>query len=125
MDANVSVTWLKRTWWVIFPAFALLTARLAIERSCSDPYDLLPATTSHPAFAWPLAAVYVLAHVWIVGAYLVTASRARTLVPAMSAWSAAWGKNAPTVVAMVAALAVEYAPVALWAFIGAQAGCRL
>ena len=124
MDANGIATWLRRTWWGIFPAFALLTARLAIERSCGDPYDLLPAATSHPAFAWPLAAIYVLAHGWMAAAYLVTAVRTATLAPPLRMWVSEWGRSTWAIVLMAGAMALEYAPIAFWMLIGAGAGCR-
>jgi hypothetical protein len=49
--------WLDRSWWLLFPAFTALTIRLGVERACAQPYDLLPAVTSNPAWAWPLALV--------------------------------------------------------------------
>jgi hypothetical protein len=113
---------LKRSWWVIFPAFAALTVRLAAERSCGDPYDLLPVATSNPALAWPLAIVYVLAHAWIAGAYLATAERSRSLVPPITVWTSS--ANPFQILLMLAAFAVEYAPAALWASLGAMVGCR-
>jgi hypothetical protein len=116
-------TWLQRSWWVIFPCFAVLVGRLAIERTCGNPNDLLPAT-ANPAWAWPIAIVYVLGHVWIAGAYLLTANRSHRLVPPASAWTSEWGTSAATIVLMLVVVAVECAPVGLWSFVGTSAGCR-
>ena len=124
MHADAAKIWLKRSWWAIFPCFALLTIRLAIARGCGDPYDLLPVATSTPAMAWPIAGIYTLAHVWLACAYLVTAARAGTLVPPQAMWISAWGKSTRSIVLMAGAMAVEYAPIAFWISIGASAGCR-
>ncbi|HET7218052.1 MAG TPA: hypothetical protein VFJ02_08380 [Vicinamibacterales bacterium] len=114
---------LRRVWWPLWPAFLALAVRLGIERGCGDAYDLLPALVSNPAWAWPLALVYVAAHAWIIGAYLVTVSAAGRLAPGLDAWRAMWGRNLATVILMLAAMAIEYAPVPLWRMIMAAAGC--
>jgi hypothetical protein len=115
--------WLGAAWWPLFPAFAALTARLGIERACGDPYDLLPALTSNPVWAWPMALAYVLAHAWLAVAYGRTALAAGTLAPGAAAWTAAWGRDRYKVGAMAAALVVEYAPMILWRTLGATLGC--
>lgn len=114
---------LARLWWLIFPAFTLLTIRLGAERACGQPYDLLPAVTSNPSWAWPLAAVYVLAHGWIVAAYLATAVGAGTLIPSWTRWRTLWGRQGYRVVMMMAALAIEYAPMVWWRWLGAIGLC--
>ena len=85
-----AIGWLGRSWWLLFPAFTALTIRLGVERACAEPYDLLPALTSNPAWAWPLAFVYVLSYVWIAAACVTTAVAADTLIPSIAAWRAFW-----------------------------------
>jgi hypothetical protein len=123
VDADIVTRWLQRTWWAIFPAFALLVVRLAFERACGDPYDLLPAASSNAALAWPIAAVYVLGHVWIASAYLIAAERSHSLVPPL-ALVVGWKGAGAQIVLMLAVLAIEYSPVAVWALAGAAAACR-
>jgi hypothetical protein len=113
---------LSTSWWIVFPCFSVLVARFSGERACADPYDLLPALTSTPAGAWPLAIVYVAAHGWIVTAYLITVSRAAQLLPGPAAVRRMWGRDAFKLFAMVMAFAIEYAPMALWRLAGS--GCR-
>lgn len=117
------VAWLGRSWWLLFPVFASLTIRLGVERACAEPYDLLPAVTSNPVWAWPLALVYVLAHLWIAAAFVTTAVGAGTLLPSIAQWRSAWGRHAYKVLAIAAALAVEYAPLAWWQWLGTIAIC--
>jgi hypothetical protein len=115
--------WLSRGWWLLFPSFALLTFRLAVERTCAEPYDLLPALASKPAWAWPIAGVYVLAHVWVVGAYVLTVSRTDTLVPSVRLWNEVWGAEVMKLALMLAPFAIEYAPLPIWRAIGAGLKC--
>jgi hypothetical protein len=68
---------LSRTWWAIGPAFVVLVGRFAVDRACADPDNLVPALASRPFVAWTMAAMYVLAHLWLLGAYL--RQRARRL----------------------------------------------
>jgi len=121
--ARATVRWLARSWWLLFPAFAAVTLRLGVERACADPYDLLPAITSNPAWAWPIAVVYVLAHAWVVTAYVTTTVVAETLRPSRGHWRALWGRELYLIVAMAAALVLEYAPIALWRWLGAAGIC--
>lgn len=114
---------LGRSWWVIFPLFAALSVRLAVERACGDPYELLPALTSNARWAWGVALVYVLAHVWFVGAYLVTVSRTGTLLPALAAWRGVWRMDAVKIAGMAVLLAIESAPVAIWRMLAPAIGC--
>jgi hypothetical protein len=65
----------------------------------------------------------VLAHVWIVGAYVLTASRTQTLVPGVRLWNEIWGADARKLVLMLAAFAIEYAPIPIWRVIGAGLKC--
>jgi hypothetical protein len=109
---------LTRSWWVLFPAFAVLVARLAVERTCGDPYDLLAALMPSPAIAWVLAGIYVIAHVWTISAYLVSLDRGE-LLPGPATMQ--WGKW--KIYAMVGVLAIEYCPATLWRFVGTVTGC--
>jgi hypothetical protein len=104
---------LSRTWWAIGPGYVLLTARLAVDRACRDPNNLVPALASRPVIAWVLAAVYVLAHVWLLLAYLQAAAAASSLAP-LGAVGAIWRHEQWKVWVLTAAIAVEYAPLALF-----------
>ena len=123
LSAARAIGWLGRSWWLLFPAFTALTIRLGVERACAEPYDLLPAVTSTPAWAWPLAFLYVLTHVWLAASVVTTAVAADTLIPSISAWRAIWGRESYKPVAMIAALAVEYAPLGWWQWVGTIANC--
>jgi hypothetical protein len=115
---------LRWTWWALFPMFAALTIRLAGERTCGDPYDLLPGVTGDPSWAWPLAVVYVLAHAWSIAVYLTTVSRTQTLLPPARAWRTTWGRDQVKLMLMALALVIEYAPMAAWRTLGIVIGCR-
>lgn len=123
LDAPAAIRWLGRSWWLLCPAFAALTLRLGVERACADPYDLLPALTSSPGWAWPLALVYVLTHAWLAVAYVAAAARAGSLLPSGADWRAIWGAGIYKVFAIAAALAIEYAPLAWWHWLGAMWSC--
>ena len=112
-----------RIWWVVFPCFAGVVVRLAIERSCGAPYDLLPAVSAKPIFAWPIALVYVSAHAWILAVYLVTVADRQILVPAASDWRAIWKSDVGKLVLMVAMFSIEYAPMLLWRLIAGGLQC--
>jgi hypothetical protein len=114
---------LRVMWWPLWPAFAALTIRLGIERGCGDPYDLLPAIVGNTAWAWPLALVYVTGHAWIAAAYLITVSAAGTLAPGWRVWRGLWQHGLGMLVLMLAAMAIEYAPVSVWRILAAAAGC--
>jgi hypothetical protein len=114
---------LSTSWWIVFPCFSLLAVRLSAERACANPYDLLPRLTANPAGAWPLAAVYVGAHAWIVTAYLFTVSGADQLLPGLAAVKREWGRDAVKLFAIGAGFAIEYAPMAFWRFAGHWFGC--
>jgi hypothetical protein len=116
-------TYVVPAWWALFPAFFALVCRLTIERACADPYDLLPALTSRPAWAWMFAVIYVLAHVWLVSAYLFTVAGSQSLLPSLSDWKAIWGARLSRVWLMLLAFAIEYAPVPIWRLIGAALHC--
>lgn len=122
-NCAVAVRALRALWWPLWPAFAALTVRLGIARGCGNPYDLLPAIVSDPAWAWPLALVYVAAHAWIAAAYLATVADAGSVVPAWRVWRSVWGRAVAMVLLMLGALAVEYAPLPLWRALAAAAGC--
>jgi hypothetical protein len=118
-------TWLMRSWWVLFPSFTALTVRLAVERACADPYDLLPALTSHPGWVWSVALVYVFAHLWVLSAYLVTVSRVQEVLPGVSGFRAVWGAGALKLLLMVGILAMEYSPSIVWRPMATVLRCRL
>jgi hypothetical protein len=115
---------ISRSWWIVFPLFALLAVRLAAERACGDPYDLLPGITSTPIYAWPLAAVYVAAHVWLLALYLSLVARTQQLLPSLGVIRTAFDRSVGKVFLMLIAFAVEYAPMPLWRFVGSILRCR-
>jgi hypothetical protein len=114
--------WVARTWWVVFPCFAMLTARLAAERTCGDPYQLLAQATSRPLLGWLLAAVYVSAHWWLLAVYLVTVRRTQMLLPTIEAARTVWGNQSAKILLLLGTLILEYAPVSIWRAIGARFG---
>lgn len=116
--------WLIRSWWFLFPSFTGLSVRLAAERACADPYNLLPAVSADARWTWPLALVYVMPHVWLVGAYLQTASRADAIVPGVSVFRELWGKDVAKLILMAGVLAFESLPIPMWRLIGRAFHCR-
>jgi hypothetical protein len=117
-DYNGSMTrgrrWLSALWWPIGPAFALVTTRFAIDRACGDPYYLVPTLASRPLVAWMVAAVYVLAHIWLLLAYLDAARTTASLLPTYDAVNGMWGRHLWKPALLVVATAIEYAPMALF-----------
>lgn len=111
---------LSRAWWVVFPAFAVLVARLTFERACADPYNLLPGVMSRPALAMPVALLYVSAHLWVVAVYLHAVNAAGTLWPLRTPSAAMPRVETWKAIALVALLAIEYAPVSLWRLFGCR-----
>ena len=112
-----------RIWWILFPCFAVLVVRLTVERTCADPYDLLPALASNPLWGWPIAVVYVMSHAWLIGVYVLTAAFADSLLPPRSAFQSVWRADSMKVLLMAAAFVVEYLPVTLWRVVGAALHC--
>ena len=109
---------LRSSWWIIFPAFALLVARVSIDRACADPYNLLASAMTRPSTGWAIALIYVAAHVWMLSAYLRGVS-------ATGDWRAAGALRRGTsgelwkAGMMGIVLAIEYVPVSLWRMVGA------
>ena len=114
--------WIARTWWVVFPCFAVLTVRLTVERTCGDSYQLLAQITSRPSFGWLLAALYVSAHWWLLAVYLVTVRRTQMLVPTIAAARTVWGNQSAKIFLLLATLILEYAPVSIWRAVGVRLG---
>lgn len=111
------------TWWILFPCFVALVFRLTLERTCADPYDLLPALASSPLSGWPIAGVYVTSHVWLIGVYLLTAASTDSLAPPPSAFRTVWRADYLKILLMAATFVLEYLPVTLWRFIGTALHC--
>jgi hypothetical protein len=109
---------LNRSWWIVFPAFAVLAVRLSVDRSCGDPAHLLPELTSNPLWAWPLALLYLIAHLWACAAYALTAARTGSLVPTRAAWRELWGSRLTQIVLLVLVLIIEHAPAPVWRLAG-------
>jgi len=116
--------WLSATWWLIVPAFALLSSRLAIERGCGDPHYLLPELMARPGWALTLVAAYMLAHLWMLTTYLMTALASDRLLPAWRDWRALWRTDLWQVGLMIVALAIEHAPMTTWRIVGPMVACR-
>jgi hypothetical protein len=114
---------LKRSWWVLFPCFLVLVLRLTVERTCSDPYDLLPALASNPVWGWPIAIVYVTSHAWLLGVYLLTAASVDSLVPSRLAFRSMWRAEYMKVLLMAGAFLLEYLPVTIWRLVGTALHC--
>ena len=110
---------LRWSWWIIFPAFALLVVRVSVERACADPYNLLPTAMSRPSTGWAIALLYVAAHVWILAAYLRGASSTGTSWAWIAALRIGSGGELWKAVLIGIALAAEYVPVSLWRMAGA------
>jgi hypothetical protein len=115
--------WVMRFWWILFPSFTLLTLRLCVERMCQDPYNLLPSLMSRPGWAWPLAATYLFAHVWILAVWLTTVSRSQELIPRLRAYQTVWGSDAAKLLLMLSVFIIEYSPVSLWHMVGRSLQC--
>jgi hypothetical protein len=113
---------LSRTWWAIGPLFIVLAGRLAVDRACADPYNLVPVLASRPVVAWTMAVVYVLAHVWLLGLYLEASSSTSLLVPTPRSIRTLWGSDRWKVWALLLAVAVEYAPLAVVSIAGRACG---
>jgi hypothetical protein len=114
---------LGTAWWGIFPCFAALTVRLAHDRACGHLYELLPGVTSSPSGTWPLAIIYVLAHIWILTAWVLYVLRSNELFPPVNALKHAWGRDERKVLLMAAVFAIEYAPMSVWHLLGRAVGC--
>jgi hypothetical protein len=105
------------------PPFAALVARLAFERICAAPYELLPTLTRLPQVAWGLAALYVAAHAWLAAAWLVTIEETGALIPGLPAVRTAWRGRLPLLLVACAIFAIEYAPIPIWKAIGRTLSC--
>ena len=114
---------LRGIWWILFPCFVLLVLRFTVERTCADPYDLLPALASNPIWGWSIAVIYAASYAWLIGVYIVTAASVDSLVPSRSAFRSVWRAGSMKILLMAAAFVVEYLPVTLWRFIGATLHC--
>ena len=116
-------SWLAGIWWIVTPPFAVLVGWLAFERTCGDPYELLPAITSRSELALPLAILYLVAHCWAVGAYLLTVCHAGSVLPSTRAGKQLWGRQWPKLIVMISVFAVEYAPMPVWRVVGSFLNC--
>jgi hypothetical protein len=123
VSERILQAWLLRSWWLLFPSFTVLSVRLTTERVCGNPYDLLPALTANSRWAWPLALLYVLPHLWLLAACLLTAARAQALAPGARVFSEVWGREAWKLLLMAAVLVLEYAPISLWRLLGSALQC--
>jgi len=111
------------SWWFLFPCFALVVLRLAAERTCADPYDLLPGIASRPVWGGLIAVVYVASHLWLIGVYLLTASFSDSIFPRRSAFRSVWQTDYVKVLLMLIVFVVEYLPVTMWRLAGTALHC--
>ena len=116
------VSWLLRSWWMVFCGFAGVVLVFIRERACFDRLDLLPSVATRPALAWMLATFYLLAHCWLLAAYVLTVQRTSRLLPRFRQISAVWGAGRIKLLLMLALFAVEYAPASLWTVLGRLGG---
>jgi hypothetical protein len=124
LGSNSATRRLISSWWVVFPATAIVVARLIGVRACGDAYNLLPSLTADPGWAWALAAVYVAGHVWFLCAYLVTSDASEAIAPGLRAIRTVWETHTWKLLLMTALLSLEYAPVGIARLIGTAIGCR-
>jgi hypothetical protein len=115
------LTW---AWWLIMPPFAVLVARLDIERACAEPYELLPGAATVPWLAWSIAALYLAAHALLTAACLVTVLHAGTLAPSPRVIRTLWGRQLWMLIVTVLIFVLEYWPVPMWQALGRHVlGC--
>jgi hypothetical protein len=112
--------WLTRSWWLILPSFAVLTLRFVYDRACGDPRQLVPELTSHPVFAWPLAVVYVSAHLWMLAAYVMTVRETGSLLPGLGRVRAVWDRDLWKIAWLALVMLIEQVPIAFWRVVGAS-----
>jgi hypothetical protein len=120
--AERGVGWLQRSWWIVFWGFAAVVLVFIRERACFDRLDLLPSVATRPALAWMLATLYLLAHCWLLAAYVLTVQRTDQLLPRFRQISAVWGAGLIQLLLMLALFALEYAPAGLWTSLGRLSG---
>jgi hypothetical protein len=122
MGKTVVRRWLTWTWFGIFPLVVLIVGSFLVERACFDRYTLLPAIGTRPGAAYVVAAVYTLAHAWLVAAYAATVAHCRTVLPPLRCvrdlWHAEWFKA----LSMAAILALEYVPAGVWSHLAGTLG---
>lgn len=105
---------LAASWWLLFPAFALLAGRLAYERGCRDPLELLPSLMNRPLVALAVAGVYLAAYLWCVTVWFHAARLTGRLIPGPRDLRAIWSGDAIKIAAFLAALAIEQLPRGVW-----------
>lgn len=118
---------LGAVWWILLPAFAVLVGVLSLERTCADPYRLVPGVMSKPITAWSISLLYISAHAWLLAVYLHASAHASSLWPSLEQMRSVWGHGWLKIAVMLATLAVEYCPLSLWRAIGSTVPsvCRL
>lgn len=120
-DAGI-VRLLLAVWWILFVPFTLLVSRFSFERGCQDPYELLKPVMQHQAGALLVAAVYLGGYVWVLAAGTVMIRRRNPTLAVSDQLHAVWGTHYWRPLAMVAVLAIEQVPRAVWQWIYRTAG---
>jgi hypothetical protein len=69
-----------------------------------------------------MRSLYVIAHAWIISAYLVSVDRGE-LVPRLANISRTWRRDSWRIYAMAAVFVIEYFPITFWTFVGIVTGC--
>jgi hypothetical protein len=117
---------LRASWGLLWPLFAALVAWNTYERACLTLAEPWPWMTGRPLLALLVGLVYVAAHWWVV-IWLLTLVRIRSRAgegasASASSLAAVW-PSLLQVVLMAAAMAVEYAPMGLWRWLGWLTRC--
>lgn len=123
MNGSLSVTrLLRRSWGLLWPLFAALVARNTYERACLTLAEPWPWMTGRPLLALVVGLVYVAAHWWVV-MWLLAVARVRSQAGARASPFAAGWPSLVQVSLLAAAMAIEYAPMGLWRWVGRFIRC--
>jgi hypothetical protein len=119
LDAEVSMRRiLIVSWYVIWPAAALLIGRTIYERACLGLTEPWPWLAGHPALSLVIGATYVCAHGWTMTWIAWTWGKTFT-DPGARGPRVALGQG----LAMLAILAIDYSPLTPWRWMMRALGC--
>ena len=111
-------TLFSASWYVLFPAFCFLQARLSYERGCLDPYELPQTLMRRQGAAVIIAAVYVGAYAWVT-ARCVGLARADG-GSAATRWQLDW--NGLRFLLMICVVGIDQVPRVAWTWLYAAVG---
>ena len=106
-----AIWWLAASWWIVAPAFALLTIETMYERAVRGAAEPWLWLTGRPGLALAVGCLYVAAHWWCLAWYVLVA---RSRGAGRTSHQALLLKA----VCLLALLAFEYSPVSLWRTVG-------